>query len=277
MIIKTLVENTVVSDEFGCEHGLSLYIETSKQKILFDVGAGAFFLENAKKLGVNISDVDYLIISHGHNDHGGGLKTFLDQNEKAEVFIHRLAFKKHYALRQNGKMEYIGLDQELRSNKQIVLTADRFFISLGVQLFTNTVEQVPQPESNKGLTVEIEGSMIEDDFCHEQNLIIDEGGKILLVTGCAHNGIVNIVQQCNEFKGRMPDHVIGGFHLSSRALGPKNRYEDTEALDKIGQYLLNTKSKYYTGHCTGIEPYKHLKTILGDNIEYLSAGSELEI
>jgi len=117
--------------------------------------------------------------------------------------------------------------------------------------------------------------MVEDDFAHEQNLIIDEDGKILLVTGCAHNGIVNIVQQCCEFKGRMPDYVIGGFHLSSRSKG--RRYEDTSALDKIGGYLLDTKSKYYTGHCTGIEPYNHLKTILGDNIEYLSAGSKVEI
>jgi len=275
MIIKTLVENTAASEEFGCEHGLSLYIETSKQKILFDVGAGVLFFENADKMEVDIADIDYLIISHGHDDHGGGLKTFLDQNNKAEVFIHNQAFDKHYALRQNGKVEYIGLEQELKPHRQIVLTSDRFFISLGIQLFTNTVKKVPQPESNKGLTVELEGSMVEDDFAHEQNLIIDEDGKILLVTGCAHNGIVNIVQQCCEFKGRMPDYVIGGFHLSSRSKG--RRYEDTSALDKIGGYLLDTKSKYYTGHCTGIEPYNHLKTILGDNIEYLSAGSKVEI
>jgi mRNA degradation ribonuclease J1/J2 len=72
MIIKTLVENTALSKNFGSEHGLSLYIEANSHKILFDVGASELFLENAKKLNVDISEVDYLIISHGHYDHGGG-------------------------------------------------------------------------------------------------------------------------------------------------------------------------------------------------------------
>jgi 7,8-dihydropterin-6-yl-methyl-4-(beta-D-ribofuranosyl)aminobenzene 5'-phosphate synthase len=71
MLIKTLVENTAISKDFGSEHGLSLYIETKKHKILFDVGASGLFLQNAKRLGVNIVDVDFLVISHGHCDHGG--------------------------------------------------------------------------------------------------------------------------------------------------------------------------------------------------------------
>lgn len=86
MLIKTLVENTSVSEDFGSEHGLSLYIETKKQKILFDVGASELFLQNAKKLGVNIADVDFLVISHGHYDHGGGLKTFLKRTQKPKYF-----------------------------------------------------------------------------------------------------------------------------------------------------------------------------------------------
>ena len=85
MIIKTLVENTSISKDFGNEHGLSLYIETNALKILFDVGASKLFLKSAEKLGVNITDVDFLVISHGHYDHGGGLKNFFKENTKAEV------------------------------------------------------------------------------------------------------------------------------------------------------------------------------------------------
>ena len=81
MIIKTLVENTSISKDFGNEHGLSLYIETNALKILFDVGASELFLKNAEKLGVNITDVDFLVISHGHYDHGGGLKTFFKERK----------------------------------------------------------------------------------------------------------------------------------------------------------------------------------------------------
>ena len=273
MLIKTLVENTSVSEDFGSEHGLSLYIETKKQKILFDVGASELFLQNAKKLGVNIVDVDFLVISHGHYDHGGGLKTFFEENTKAEVFLHRFAFEKHYAIRKNDELDFIGLDEDLKQNKQVVLTSDRFFISSGIQVFSNIVKREPRPKSNSGLLKGHRGQTVDDTFAHEQNLVIEEDGKTLLVTGCAHNGIINILEHFHTLKGRMPDYVIGGFHLSSRSGGN----EDSEMTDRIVKYLLSTKAKFYTCHCTGIEPYKRLKAGMGDSIDYLSTGSGIKI
>src|SRR5690554_2062477 len=273
MIIKTLVENTALSKNFGSEHGLSLYIEANSRKIIFDVGTSELFLENAKKLNVDITEVDYLIISHGHYDHGGGLRAFLRENTKAEVFLRRLAFEKYYALRSNDALEYIGLDEELKRNRRIVLTSDRFFIYKRIQVFSN----IPQKESilvsNNGLLMEQYGQTLHDAFAHEQNLIIVEDGKTLLVTGCAHNGIVNILEHFYDLKGHMPDYVVGGFHLSSRSGGN----EVHEMIDRIGKYLVDTKAKFYTCHCTGLEPYKRLKTIMGDSIDYLSAGSEITI
>ena len=273
MLIKTLVENTSISKGFGSEHGLSLYIKTKKYKILFDVGASELFLQNAKKLDVNIADIDFLVISHGHYDHGGGLKTFLKENTKAEVLLHQLAFEKHYAIRPNDKLDIIGLDENLKNNKQIVLTSDRFFINNGIQVFSNVVQRKPRPKSNRGLLMEYNGQTMEDTFVHEQNLVVEEDGKTLLLTGCAHNGIINILEHFHSIKGRMPDYVIGGFHLSSHLFGD----EDSDTIDRIGDYLMDTKSKYYTCHCTGIEPYKRLKSFMGDSIDYLSAGSVLKI
>ena len=273
MIIKTLVENTSISKDFGNEHGLSLYIETNALKILFDVGASELFLKNAEKLGVNITDVDFLVISHGHYDHGGGLKTFFKENTKAEVCLHHLAFEKHYAIRPNDKLDFIGLDDELKQNKQIVFTSDRFYISNGIQVFSNVVQRETRPKSNRGLLTEQNERMIDDTFAHEQNLIIEEDGKTLLVTGCAHNGIINILEHFQEIKGRMPDYVIGGFHLSSRSGGN----EDSDMIDRIGKYLMATKAKFYTCHCTGIEAYERLRSVMGDNIDYLSTGSEITI
>ena len=72
MIIKVLSENTAASDEFGCEHGLSLYVETGKHRLLFDTGASDLFAKNAARLGVELSAVDTAVLSHGHYDHGGG-------------------------------------------------------------------------------------------------------------------------------------------------------------------------------------------------------------
>ncbi|NLM18968.1 MAG: MBL fold metallo-hydrolase [Clostridiaceae bacterium] len=273
MLIKTIVENTAISEEFGSEHGLSLYIETKEHKVLFDVGASDLFLENAKKLNVNIADIDFLVISHGHYDHGGGLKAFLNKNTKATIFIHQLAFNKYYATRPNNKLDYIGLDENLKENKQIVFTSDSFLISDGLRLFSNVIQKGAPLKSNNGLLMEQNEQKIQDTFAHEQNLIIEEDDKILLITGCAHNGIVNILDHFYSLKGRMPDYAIGGFHLFSGSGG----YETPERIDKIGEYLMDTKAKFYTCHCTGIEPYQRLKAAMGERVDYLAAGSKIII
>ena len=151
MLIKTLVENTSISKDFGNEHGLSLYIETKKHKILFDVGASELFLQNAKRLDVNIADVSFLVISHGHYDHGGGLKVFLRENNSAIIYIRRQAFDKHYSLRSNGKPAFIGLEENLKQNERIVFTPDDYTVDKGIWLFSNITQKEPRPKSNGGL------------------------------------------------------------------------------------------------------------------------------
>lgn len=274
MIIKVLAENTSISKDIGFEHGLSLYIETERHKILFDVGASGLFLKNAEKMGADIADVDYLVISHGHYDHGGGLCAFLKENKKAEVFIHRLALGKHYAERAEGKIEYIGLGEDLKRNPQIVFTADRFFIDRGMELFSNTAEPGPPPRANRGLMMEQGGKLTADGFLHEQNLIIRENDKSLLITGCAHKGIINILKQVKDLKGYFPDYIIGGFHLWSR--NPED-CESEKGIDEVARALAAAGAKCYTGHCTGLLPYKRLKAQMGERIGYLAAGEEIEI
>jgi len=197
----------------------------------------------------------------------------LKENTKAEVFLHRLAFEKHYAIRPNDELDIIGLDENMKQNKQIVLTSDRFFINSGIQVFSNIVQREPRPKSNGGLLKEHKGQTIDDTFAHEQNLVVEEDGKTLLVTGCAHNGIINILEHFHTLKGRMPNYVIGGFHLSSHSGGN----EDSDTVERIGKYLMATKARFYTCHCTGIEPYKRLKAAMGDSIDYLSTGSDITI
>ena len=161
----------------------------------------------------------------------------------------------------------------MKQNSQIVLTSDDFSIDKGVLLFSNITQKDPRPISNSGLLTEQKGQTTNDIFAHEQNLMVEEDGKTLLVTGCAHNGIINILEHFHTFKGRMPDYVIGGFHLSSRSGGN----EDSDTIDRIGKHLMGTKAKFYTCHCTGIEAYEGLKFVMGDNIDYLSSGSVITI
>lgn len=271
MIIKMLLENTAVSEDFCSEHGLSIYIESNNSKIIFDVGASDLFLKNAKNMNVDISNIDYAIISHGHYDHGGGLEDFLDKNKKAKVFLKDNAFEKHYALRSNNRIEFIGIEECIKNSNQVILTKDLFKISDDIEIFSNVSQKELTPSSNSNLFMEKDGEIVKDTFTHEQNLIIKENGKSLLITGCAHNGIVNIVKHFYKIKGYMPDYVIGGFHLSSRS----NEGESPKVIDEIGKELIYTNAKYYTCHCTGVNAYNKLKEIMGEKIEYLSAGSEI--
>ena len=96
MIIKALTENTSKNENIFSEHGLSLYIETENHKILFDMGQTDLFYKNAQTMGVDLRAVDVAVLSHGHYDHGGGLKKFLEINSTAPVYLSRFAFGDYY-------------------------------------------------------------------------------------------------------------------------------------------------------------------------------------
>ena len=133
MKITSLVENISENENIGYEHGLSLFIETEKHNILFDMGQTDLFSENAEKLSIDLSSVDIAVLSHGHYDHGGGLSKFLLLNDKAKVYINKNAFGDYY----NGTEKYIGLDKSLMGNSRIILTEDFYEIEKGLSLLKN--------------------------------------------------------------------------------------------------------------------------------------------
>lgn len=138
MRVIVLVENTSISKDYKSKHGLCLYIETKKHKLLFDLGSNSLFLENAVKLGVNITDIDSVIISHGHNDHGGALKYFLENNAKANIYISRYAFEEYYANFLGMKWN-VGLDRKLKDHPRIILIEDEYVIDEELQIFSNII------------------------------------------------------------------------------------------------------------------------------------------
>lgn len=274
MIIKTLVENNSISKEFNNEHGLSLYIETKKHKILFDLGKTDLFLENAKKMNVSIEDVDLLIISHGHYDHGGGLETFLKKNNMAKIYISKYAFHPYFSKKEDGSTRYIGLNKDLQFNDRIIFTDKSLYIDEELELFSNVQGKELLSSANKALFADEDKHLIQDTFSHEQNLIITENGKTTLFGGCAHNGIVNIVKKFIDLKKEAPTYVISGFHLFN---SNTKKSEDPQLIDSIAGFLLETKSIYYTGHCTGLEAFQHLKEKMDSKINYLATGSILKL
>ncbi len=269
--IRVLVENKSENKDLKSEHGLSLYIETKKHKVLFDTGASALFAENAEKMGIDLASVDLAVLSHGHYDHGGGLAVFLEKNKNAKVYLQAEAFGEHYANSISGEKKYIGLDQGLLPNERFVFTKETFVIDEELELFSGAEGELFCPSGNAQLFVRNKGVFEPDRFFHEQNLMIRESGKTVLVAGCAHNGIVNILEAYRKKYKNYPDFVIGGFHLYDRSF---NKNEDPETVDAIGKYLLETGAMFYTCHCTGTESYNRLKSVMGDKIDYLSTGSQ---
>lgn len=263
MILRVLMENSADQPAFASEHGLSLYIEACGKRILFDAGQTDAFAANAEQLGVDLAAVDLAILSHGHYDHSGGLRRFLELNDHAPIYMHRRAPEPHY----NGTEKYIGIDPALTASSRIVYTDDALDLGGGLGLCTCNAQIADCPASARGMTVQIGQDYIQDSFEHEQYLIIEENHRRIVVSGCSHKGILNIVRWL------APDVLIGGFHFMK--LDPAG--QDRAYLESAAAELLAHDCLYFTGHCTGEAPFAFLKGVMGDRLQPIHAGTTLTI
>lgn len=269
--ITVLVEDTK-NENLPSAHGLSLYIETPENKILFDMGPDELFWKNAETLGIDLNTVGTAVISHGHYDHGGGLSVFLDKNKNGKVYIRENAFGDYYST-SRGEARYIGLDKQLKTNDRLILTTSGITqISSNLILFSNVESKELCPNSNSVLWKKTENGLVNDNFEHEQNLIIKSGNSYMLVGGCAHNGIINIENKAREIMGAAPDVTISGFHMSIPGIC---RSEEPDFVQKAANRLRESKTIRYTCHCTGSASYEILKQILGDKLKRLTPGCQI--
>ena len=275
MTVTVLTENRACGP-VSCAHGLSLHIQTGSRSILFDFGPdGDLLLRNAEALGVDLAGVDLAFLSHGHDDHSGGLEAFLRSNGHAPVYVHRLAFIPHFSMRREG-LKNISPDPALRERyaARLRLTDGVCSPGEGLTLFPDPEDGDLYPGSNGTLYEQSGDSLVPDRFLHEQDLLIREGEKLVLFGGCAHRGIVNILRRGEALAGRAPDAVFSGFHLTNPGL---KRDEPEDFVRLVGAALARFPSRYYTGHCTGDGPYRILKEILGDRLEYLGCGLRFSV
>ena len=277
MRIVTLVENVSPGGAFGSAHGLSLWVETASHRILFDAGPdGALLLQNAAALGADLTAVDIAVLSHGHYDHAGGLVTFLAHNDTATLYLHREALRGHLALHADG-WKTIGLDPRLMAEYggRAVLTGDRCEIDGELLLFSDIQTKDLFSGANGSIFEEGPEGPVPDGFGHEQNLLLRSGAKTVLLAGCAHRGIVNVLRRAEDILGRAPDCVLAGFHLTN----PGHGTDEPEALVRaVGAELRARRhTLFITGHCTGLGPYAILQDILGGQLEYMSVGTSFDI
>ena len=255
-----LVDNRTNNPTFETEHGLSILLETERLSILLDTGASDLLMRNAEQLGKDLSRVDYVFISHGHSDHAGGLKHFMEINKKAKVIVSPEAISGRF-FSKRGNLHSITTEWPEIGDDRLILIDQTCEIAKGLHVIAHIPQIHPMPKGNQNLYVQdAHGEYIHDDFRHELALYI-EG---LLFTGCAHSGLENILDAC-----LWPVHtVVGGFHLL-------DGQETEEEVNALGQRLkaMYPHTQFYTSHCTGDAVFTILQDVMGDKIHPFSCGT----
>ncbi len=277
MKIINLIENTEGNKGCAYEHGLSFYVETKKHKLLLDLGPSKSTIENAKILGVDLVAVDTVILSHGHYDHSGGIIPFSKVNDSALIYMQESAVNDYYA--DDGedaeeRFPYIGIDKEIANLPQVRLINGDVKIDDELELFVIKNRSHELPFTNKRLLVREGDDYRRDDFGHEHFLVIHQDGRSVLMSGCAHNGILSILDEYMNRYGKAPDVVISGFHLMK-----EKDYRDSEVkeIEDIARELKKYPTKFVTCHCTGTVAYGLMKEIMGDSLCYVSSGEEVSL
>jgi 7,8-dihydropterin-6-yl-methyl-4-(beta-D-ribofuranosyl)aminobenzene 5'-phosphate synthase len=280
MKITVLTENTKLENsDLIAEHGISLFVEKDGYNILFDMGGPQeSAIKNASRLDIDLRKVDAVIISHGHNDHTGGLLKFLQINDKAPVYLKKEALGSYYSKRPEGE-KYIGIDSKIveKYAERLYFMDKTVEIAKNIFIVPNIYKEFPVPSSNSVLFEKVNGKLVRDNFKHESFMVIENDNKLTVFTGCGHSGIKNIINTAKEaFPDKKIGNVIGGFHLQAGA----RTFEvaEKEEIEEIAEWLkLEAAGQIYTGHCTGERAMKMMRPILKNKLNEIYAGMRIHI
>lgn len=266
MKLKVLEDNNTFIDMYYLgEPAVSYYIEDGEDKILFDVGYSDAFLVNAEKMSIDIDNINKVVISHGHDDHTGGLKYFFDKKRTVELISHPESFN----YKEDDTGLYIGtsLSKEqlskmckLNLSKEPIKVTEHI-IYLGEIPILNDFE----PRHTIGKSI-INGEKVYDNIKEDSALVYKGKNGLFIITGCSHSGICNIIEYAKKVcKDNRILGVIGGFHL----------FENDERLKNTIIYFKDNNIKYlYPCHCVSLKAKIEIAKQL--EIHEVGVGLELE-
>lgn len=245
--ITIVAENTVSKSELLAEHGLSMLIEMGSKRVLFDTGQGYVLPHNSSVLGVPWDSLSAIVLSHGHYDHTGGVPYALAMTKRPPLFAHPQALTPKYKRNANGSSRYIGISdtakEDIQSKAEWVSVEEPTEIAEGLWL-TGPIPRETKYEDTGG-------AFFTDEQCSERDELVDDQAAFLMtkrgtviVSGCAHAGIVNTMRYVRQLTNNEPIHtVLGGMHLvtaNAERIKETAREFQTAGVHRLGPC-----------HCTG--------------------------
>ena len=275
--VTVVVDNLASAPEFMAEHGLSLWLEHEGRVILYDTGGGKALMPNLAALGLDPARPEALILSHGHNDHTGGLADLLDlrqaQGLDTPVWCHPDVFAPHFRQTDKDASDAgppLG-GQAAYEEKGAVF----HFVSSpvspwpGVTILASIPRETDFEVLPPGLATQKDGALIPDPLEDDLSLAVEGERGLCVLTGCAHAGVINVLNFAAKVCQKEPVLLIGGTHL-----GPAPASQQEAAIKElVGRDGLEVSA----GHCTGGNMIKRLKAELGPRYLDLGAGTRFTL
>lgn len=244
-----IVDNNKAQHRFlKTEHGFSLYLEYNDTKVLFDFGATDKIINNIRTLNINFQDIKYLVSSHSHYDHINGLYHAAPLLCNKELFVGSNFDLKKYGKVYKSKsiMDYLGSNFDVNYLKQFNIQKhyikDKYKLSDDIYIISN-FKHTQEDENFHRFVIEKDGKLINDYFEDELCLVIERTSDLILIVGCSHPGIINIIKKVNSLFSKNISTIIGGTHLSKKG--------DREIDELVKQFMKLKIKEYYLCHCSG--------------------------
>ena len=257
----SVLTNNIPGNGFKAEHGFSLYIEVKRRRILFDTGSTDIYLSNAQKLGLDIQkNIDTVVLSHGHWDHGNGLRFI----ENKTVITHPGAFVKRYHRNEKNNLGICFSGEELKQKHHVITSAEPHRISDDIIY----LGYIPRLNDFESLTTPFVDDAGNPDFVDDDSaLVIVKNKALIVISGCAHSGICNTISYAMHITGIRKIHaVIGGFHLK---LDNRQTHETINCMKQLAI------ERIYPAHCTSVLVQQMFFSELGGN--EVRAGMSLDV
>ncbi len=267
----TVLVDNIPSGDLESEWGLSILIEYNGKKYLLDTGGSSKYLENASKIGIDLSDVDCAFLSHAHYDHSSGFDSFFKTNIHADLFVSDACSCNCY-FKLGFVRKYVGISEEVfkANSSRIRYVSGMQQIDDGVYIVPHIKNNLEKIGKKAHMYRKVNGKIVPDDFSHEISIVFETSEGLVVLNSCSHGGVPNILKDVEYYlPGKKIYMTIGGLHLASMSNGYVK-----EVAKKIHALSIE---HIVTGHCTGDRAYKIMKNELGDKLQQMYCGLKISV